>query len=113
MADGGHRGLDDKDIAASILGNFSEFFRMLGNRADDNGNLGLLDFTDPLGNQLFIDGLDVDLLDKLGCFLRRSFGDGEGQFLVLEYSGGDRLFVPVGQIDRVTPYIGSGEGPPG
>jgi transcription-repair coupling factor (superfamily II helicase) len=43
---------------------------------------------------------------------RRSFGDGEGEFLVLEYSGGDRLFVPVGQIDRVTPYIGSGEGPP-
>lgn len=41
--------------------------------------------------------------------LKRRFGDGEREYLVLEYAAGDRLYVPSEQIDRVSPYIGPGE----
>ena len=34
---------------------------------------------------------------------------GEKEYLVLEYAAGDRLYVPVDQIDRVSRYIGTGE----
>ncbi|MFC1920638.1 transcription-repair coupling factor [Chloroflexota bacterium] len=40
-------------------------------------------------------------------------GDGEKEYLVLEYSAGDKLYVPTDQIDRVSRYVGSGENPPG
>ena len=43
--------------------------------------------------------------------VRRS-GDREREFLVLEYAAGDRLLVPTDQIDRVGPYVGSGERTP-
>ena len=36
----------------------------------------------------------------------------EREYLVLEYAAGDRLYVPTEQVDRVTPYIGSGGEPP-
>ncbi|MCX7823519.1 MAG: transcription-repair coupling factor [Syntrophobacterales bacterium] len=39
-------------------------------------------------------------------------GDTEGDFLVIEYEGGDRLYVPVDKLRRVQKYIGSEEGPP-
>ncbi len=37
---------------------------------------------------------------------------GEKEYLVLEYSAGDRLYVPTDQIDRVGRYVGAGEQPP-
>jgi transcription-repair coupling factor (superfamily II helicase) len=37
--------------------------------------------------------------------------DISGQNLIIEYAKGDKLFVPVGQIDRVTKYIGVGGRP--
>ncbi len=37
---------------------------------------------------------------------------GEKEYLVLEYSAGDRLFVPTEQIDRVNRYIGASDQPP-
>jgi transcription-repair coupling factor (superfamily II helicase) len=49
---------------------------------------------------------------RFGGLIKRSFGGVEGEYLVLEYAAGDRLYVPTGQIDRVTPYIGPGDGPP-
>ena len=37
----------------------------------------------------------------------------EREYLHLDYAAGDRLFVPVDHIDRVSRYIGAGEGHPG
>ncbi len=39
-------------------------------------------------------------------------GEGEKEYLVLEYAVGDKLYVPTDQIDRVSRYVGSGERPP-
>ena len=36
----------------------------------------------------------------------------EREFLLLHYAAGDRLYVPVDQVDRVSRFIGSGEGKP-
>ncbi|MBQ9691197.1 MAG: DEAD/DEAH box helicase, partial [Eggerthellaceae bacterium] len=33
-------------------------------------------------------------------------------YLQLDYAGGDKLYVPVDRLDRVTRYVGSGEGEP-
>ncbi|MFA6148077.1 MAG: transcription-repair coupling factor [bacterium] len=42
--------------------------------------------------------------------LRRSAAGTEGDYLVLEYAGGDRLFVPVEKMSRVQRYVASEEG---
>jgi len=42
--------------------------------------------------------------------LRRRAAGLEGDFLVLEYAGGDRLFVPVDKMSRVQRYVASGDG---
>jgi transcription-repair coupling factor (superfamily II helicase) len=36
----------------------------------------------------------------------------EGEYLVLEYAAGDKLYVPTERIDRVSRYIGAGDQPP-
>ena len=36
----------------------------------------------------------------------------EGEYLVLQYAAGDKLYVPTDQIDRVNRYIGASEQPP-
>ncbi|HIE17364.1 MAG TPA: transcription-repair coupling factor, partial [Dehalococcoidia bacterium] len=36
----------------------------------------------------------------------------EREYLVLEYAAGDRLYVPVDQVDRVSRYIGASDQPP-
>lgn len=38
---------------------------------------------------------------------RKKVLDSERDYLVLEYAKGDRLYVPVDQIDRITKYVGS------
>ena len=42
--------------------------------------------------------------------LRRVAAGTEGDYLVLEYAGGDRLFVPVEKMSRVQRYVASEEG---
>lgn len=42
--------------------------------------------------------------------LRRTAAGTEGDYLVLEYVGGDRLFVPVEKMSRVQRYVASEEG---
>jgi transcription-repair coupling factor (superfamily II helicase) len=45
--------------------------------------------------------------------LVRRFLDGmEKEFLLVEYEGGDQVFVPIHQADRLNRYIGSGGEPP-
>jgi transcription-repair coupling factor (superfamily II helicase) len=45
--------------------------------------------------------------------LARMSSDGmEREYLVLEYAGGDRLYVPTERIDRVSRYIGAGDQAP-
>ncbi|MFC1954709.1 transcription-repair coupling factor [Chloroflexota bacterium] len=39
-------------------------------------------------------------------------GEGEKEYLVLEYAGDDKLYVPSDQIDRVGRYVGAGENSP-
>jgi transcription-repair coupling factor (superfamily II helicase) len=38
--------------------------------------------------------------------------EGEREYLLLEYADGDRLYVPLHQLDRVTRYVGSDEARP-
>jgi transcription-repair coupling factor (superfamily II helicase) len=38
--------------------------------------------------------------------------DMDREFLILQYAGGDKLFVPTDQVDRVSRYVGGGETPP-
>lgn len=44
--------------------------------------------------------------------IRRTVSEVEREYLVLRYAGEDKIYVPVDQIDRVTRYIGAGDGPP-
>ncbi|MCU0491032.1 MAG: transcription-repair coupling factor, partial [Chloroflexaceae bacterium] len=44
--------------------------------------------------------------------LRRAVGGVEREYLSLRYAGGDRLYVPVDQVDRVARYIGAGDTSP-
>jgi len=45
--------------------------------------------------------------------LKRLLQDGgEKEYLELEYAGGDRLYVPTYQVDRLSRYIGAGEAAP-
>jgi transcription-repair coupling factor (superfamily II helicase) len=47
---------------------------------------------------------------RFGGLVRRSLGGSERDYLLLEYRGGDKLYVPSDQIDAITPYAG-GEQP--
>ncbi|HEX9373671.1 MAG TPA: DEAD/DEAH box helicase, partial [Roseiflexaceae bacterium] len=44
--------------------------------------------------------------------IRRTVGKTEREYLNLRYADGDRLYVPVDQIDRVSRYIGAGDAVP-
>ena len=44
--------------------------------------------------------------------VRRSVGGTEREYLNLRYAAGDRLYVPIDQIDRVSRYIGAGDAEP-
>ena len=43
---------------------------------------------------------------------RMEAGDGEREYLELEYAEGDKLYVPTDQLDRVSPYTAPGERAP-
>jgi transcription-repair coupling factor (superfamily II helicase) len=47
---------------------------------------------------------------RYGGLVKRSIGGTERDYLLLEYRGGDKLYVPSDQIDAITPYSG-GEQP--
>src|SRR5205823_8903590 len=47
---------------------------------------------------------------KYGGMVTRAIGGAERDYLMLEYRGGDKLYVPSDQIDAVHPY-GGGESP--
>lgn len=44
--------------------------------------------------------------------IRRTVGEIEREYLVLRYAAGDKIYVPVDQVDRVTRYIGAGDTSP-
>ncbi len=44
--------------------------------------------------------------------LRRTIGGVEREYLNLQYAAGDRLYVPVDQVDRVARYVGAGDARP-
>ena len=43
---------------------------------------------------------------RFGGLVRRAIGGSERDYLLLEYRGGDKLYVPSDQIDAITPYSG-------
>ncbi len=43
---------------------------------------------------------------RFGGMVRRSIGGVERDYLLLEYKGGDRLYVPSDQVDLLRPYLG-------
>ena len=47
---------------------------------------------------------------RYGGMVKQAIGGGERDYLLLEYRGGDRLYVPSDQIDAIRPYTG-GETP--
>ena len=47
-----------------------------------------------------------------GLIKRRGDGDNLRDYIVVEYQGGDRLFIPADQIDRIQRYAGSDGGAP-
>ncbi|MBN2239417.1 MAG: transcription-repair coupling factor [Dehalococcoidales bacterium] len=44
--------------------------------------------------------------------MKAEAGRGEKEYMVIEYSSGDRLYVPTDQIDRIGRYVGAGEQEP-
>ena len=51
-------------------------------------------------------------IGKFSGLVRRNLEGSEREFLCVEYDGGDQLFVPIYQADRLSRYIGPNEGPP-
>jgi transcription-repair coupling factor (superfamily II helicase) len=47
---------------------------------------------------------------RYGGVARREVAGAVNDYLLLEYEGSDRLYVPVSQLDRVQKYLGAGEG---
>ncbi len=43
---------------------------------------------------------------RYGGLVKRAIGGTERDYLLLEYRGGDRLYIPSDQIDAITPYSG-------
>jgi transcription-repair coupling factor (superfamily II helicase) len=43
---------------------------------------------------------------RYGGLVKRNLGGAERDYLLLEYRGGDKLYVPSDQIDAITPYSG-------
>jgi len=65
--------------------------------------------------ELRVNDLAVHVDHGVGVYrglLRRQAAGVEGDFLVLEYAGGDRLFVPVEKMSRVQRYVASEEDRP-
>ena len=65
--------------------------------------------------ELRVNDLAVHVDHGVGVYrglLRRRAGGVEGDFLVLEYAAGDRLFVPVEKLARVQRYVASEEAHP-
>ena len=66
-------------------------------------------------NDFSVGDLVVHVEHGIGRFAgvtRRTSEGVEREYLILEYSGGDTLYVPVEQVDRVSLYIGGGERTP-
>jgi len=51
-------------------------------------------------------------IGKYVGLVRRALDGAEREFLAVEYEGGDQIFVPVYQADRLSRYIGPGGEPP-
>ena len=65
--------------------------------------------------ELRVNDLAVHVDHGIGVYrglLRRVAAGVEGDFLVLEYAGGDRLFVPVEKMSRIQRYVASDEARP-
>lgn len=51
-------------------------------------------------------------IGKFSGLVRRYLDGTEREFLLVEYDGGDQIFVPIHQADRLNRYIGTGGEPP-
>ena len=63
---------------------------------------------DALLSELYPGDFLVHIEHGIGRFLgtgRATTGEGGGEYLILEYARGDKLYVPVEHLDRVSPYV--------
>lgn len=51
-------------------------------------------------------------IGKFSGLVRRFLDGMEREFLLVEYEGGDQIFVPIHQADRLSRYVGTGGEPP-
>ena len=51
-------------------------------------------------------------IGKFSGLVRRYLDGADREFLLVEYDGGDQIYVPIHQADRLNRYIGSGGEPP-
>ena len=75
MFDRRHRGLDNEDIAAGLFGDYRELFGILRDTTDNGGDFMRFDLLDPLGDQFFLDRLQIYALNKFRGFFRAGLGD--------------------------------------
>ena len=93
VAGGGDRGLNHEDVRSGLLRDLREALGALGDRGDDRRSPALLDLADPLMDQLFLDGLDVERLDDLGRFFLAGRNDPLEDFLGIRVAGEDAFEV--------------------
>ena len=82
-----------KKSAPASSRDLSETLRTLRDRGNGAGHLRFFDLTDTLGDQLFVDRLDVELLHKLRRLFRRRSGDLVQDRPVIVVAGVDSLEV--------------------
>ncbi|MEJ7652883.1 MAG: transcription-repair coupling factor, partial [Chloroflexia bacterium] len=58
----------------------------------------------------FVVHVDHGIARYIGSVARGAPG-AEREYLLLEYASGDKLYVPVDQVDRLSPYVGAGGSP--
>ena len=88
-----HRGLHHEEGCSGFLGDRPEALRPLRDGADDGGGAALLDLLDALGDQPFLDWLEVGILDQAGGFLRAGFRDALDDLLRMLIPGLDPFQV--------------------
>ena len=94
-----------RDIGLIVFGRTDMFPR----RAAETGGIGRarrqsqIDFSDLTPGELLVH--EVHGIARYAALTKQSVGGKTREYLTLEYAEGDRLYVPMEQLDRVTRYV--------
>ena len=98
-------GYVDREIGLIVFGRTDIFPR----RAAETGGFrrarrqSLIDFSDLVPGELLVH--EVHGIARYAALTKQSVGGKTREYLILEYADGDRLYVPMEQLDRVTRYV--------